>query len=79
MLFFGVCGKIICMENLFLAEQTTSPYLIKPPFTGHQTFPFRYTWLKKGFDAVTKDPFVFSSDFATVALGVGKNMVQEVL
>ena len=67
------------MENLFLAEQTTSPYLIKPSFTGHQTFPFRYTWLKKGFDAVTEDPHVFSSDFATVTLGVGKNMVQEVL
>ncbi|MYF55957.1 DUF4007 family protein [Candidatus Poribacteria bacterium] len=66
------------MENLFLAEQTTSPYLIKPSFTGHQTFPFRYTWLKKGFDAVTEDPHVFSSDFATVALGVGKNMVQSI-
>ncbi len=66
------------MENLLLAENSASQYRINPSFSGHQTFPFRYTWLKKGVDAVISDPMVFSSDFATVALGVGKNMVQSI-
>jgi hypothetical protein len=66
------------MENLLLAEHSTSPYLINPSFSGHQTFPFRYTWLKKGVDAVTKDPTVFSSENASVTLGVGKNMVASI-
>ena len=66
------------MENLLLAEHTTSPYLTNPSFSGHQTFPFRYTWLKKGVDAVTEDPTVFSSEDASVTLGVGKNMVASI-
>ncbi|MDE0504366.1 MAG: DUF4007 family protein, partial [Candidatus Poribacteria bacterium] len=41
-------------------------------------FPFRYTWLKKGVDAVTDDPTVFGSDRATITLGVGKNMVRSI-
>ena len=66
------------MENLLLAEHSTSPYLSNPSFSGHQTFPFRYTWLKKGVDAVTEDPTIFSSEYATVTLGVGKNMVDSI-
>ena len=66
------------MENLLLTKHTASPYLVKPSFSGHQTFPFRYTWLKKGFDAVTDDPTVFSSENASVTLGVGKNMVASI-
>ena len=66
------------MENLLLAEHTTSPYLTNPSFSGHQTFPFRYTWLKKGVDAVAEDPTVFSSEDASVTLGVGKNMVDSI-
>lgn len=66
------------MENLLIAEHTTSPYLTNPSFSGHQTFPFRYTWLKKGVDAVTEDPTVFSSENASVTLGVGKNMVSSI-
>ncbi|MDE0552577.1 MAG: DUF4007 family protein [Candidatus Poribacteria bacterium] len=65
------------MENL-LAEHITSPYLVTPSFSGHQTFPFRYTWLKKGVDAITEDPTVFSSEDASVTLGVGKNMVASI-
>ena len=48
---------------------------MNPSFSGHQTFPFRYTWLKKGVDAVNENPTVFSSEIASVILGVGKNMV----
>ena len=66
------------MENFLISEHTTSPYLTKPSFSGHQTFPFRYTWLKKGVDAVTEDPTVFSSENASVTLGVGKNMVSSI-
>lgn len=66
------------MENILIAEGTTSPYPTNPSFSGHQTFPFRYTWLKKGFDAVEKKPNIFTADDAPVILGVGKNMVQSI-
>ena len=66
------------MNTPLLAENTTTPYLINPSFSGHQTFTFRYTWLKKGVDAVKENPHIFSSDNATVVLGVGKNMVNSI-
>lgn len=55
-----------------------------PQFSGHETFPLRYGWLKKVFDAVyelegkgqksaTKD--LFLRDDAIARFGVGKNMV----
>jgi hypothetical protein len=47
-------------------------------FSGHETFPFRYPWLKKGFDAAQDGPGVFTRDEATTALGVGKNMVRSI-
>lgn len=53
----------------------------KPQFSGHETFPLRYGWLKKGFDAVyateasPKNKSVFSDDEAIARFGVGKNMV----
>lgn len=66
------------MDTQLLAENATTPYLINPSFSGHQTFPFRYTWLKKGVDAVLNKGDVFSSDDASVILGVGKNMVSSI-
>lgn len=66
------------MENFLITEHTTPPQLTNPSFSGHQTFPFRYTWLKKGVDAVTEDSTVFSSKDAFVTLGVGKNMVSSI-
>jgi len=47
-------------------------------FSGHETFPCRYGWLKKGFDAVVENPNIFSTDYATITLGVGKNMVKSI-
>ena len=47
-------------------------------FSGHETFPFRYPWLKKGFDAVRGDAGVFVRDDAITTLGVGKNMVRAI-
>ena len=52
-----------------------------PQLSGHETFPLRYGWLKKAFDAVqdTKDVddnrTVFSGPDAIARFGVGKNMV----
>lgn len=45
-------------------------------FSGHETFPFRYSWLKKGIDATSQDPGIFSKEEAMSELGVGKNMVR---
>lgn len=53
----------------------------KPQFSGHETFPLRYGWLKKAYDAVAEragDPdskAVFTRDDAIARFGVGKNMV----
>lgn len=47
-------------------------------FSGHETFPFRYPWLKKGVDAVREDGSVFVNDEASTTLGVGKNMVRSI-
>lgn len=47
-------------------------------FSGHETFPFRYPWLKKGFDAAREDGEVFVRDDAITTLGVGKNMVRSI-
>jgi hypothetical protein len=51
---------------------------VQHSFSGHETFPFRYPWLKKGFDAVEADGDVFSRDDAITTLGVGKNMVRSI-
>jgi hypothetical protein len=57
---------------------------LKPVFSGHETFPLRYGWLKKVYDAclelenhnnytIVKD--LFNNEEAIAILGVGKNMV----
>ncbi len=57
---------------------STPPDTLTPAFSGHQTFVFRYPWLKKGVDALSRDPAVFRSPDAIVRLGVGKNMVDAI-
>jgi len=47
-------------------------------FAGHEKFHLRYGWLTKSFRALTKDPKIFETDKATIALGVGKNMVTSI-
>ncbi|HEX3557908.1 MAG TPA: DUF4007 family protein [Pyrinomonadaceae bacterium] len=47
-------------------------------FSGHETFVFRYGWMKKAVDAAADDPHVFTRDDAIVTLGVGKNMVRSI-
>lgn len=47
-------------------------------FAGHETFPFRYTWLKKAVRHIERDAAGFTRDDAMVELGVGKNMVRSI-
>jgi hypothetical protein len=48
-------------------------------FSGHESFPCRYTWLPKAYKAISKNPIIFSDDNqAMVELGVGKNMVKAI-
>jgi hypothetical protein len=56
----------------------SQPPIAKPAFGGHEKFPFRYGWLKKGIDAAAQDPTIFARDQALVTLGVGKNMVRSI-
>jgi hypothetical protein len=47
--------------------------------SGHETFPFRYTWLPKAVRFLTLDPKFFANqERAMVDLGVGKNMVRAI-
>ena len=47
----------------------------KVSFGRHESFPLRFGWITKGLKALASDPDVFTSEGATVTLGVGKNMV----
>lgn len=48
-------------------------------FSGHESFPCRYTWLPKAFLALKSDPNAFADEEkAMVTLGVGKNMVRAI-
>ncbi|MCY4184629.1 MAG: DUF4007 family protein [Rhodobacteraceae bacterium] len=56
----------------------------KPSFSGHETFPLRYGWLKKAYDRVHKSDNKVKnradcwSDDAIGEFGVGKNMVASI-
>ena len=53
----------------------------RPQLSGHETFPLRYGWLKKAYDAVsateggTDNRSLFTGEDAIGRFGVGKNMV----
>lgn len=47
-------------------------------FSGHETFPFRFSWLWKGVKEVYDNPKIFSSQESIIKLGVGKNMVNSI-
>lgn len=50
--------------------------ILTAKFSGHQSFPFRNTWLTKGVLNCAENPSFFREDDAMVVLGVGKNMVE---
>ncbi|MGI4886466.1 MAG: DUF4007 family protein [Janthinobacterium lividum] len=48
-------------------------------FSGHESFPCRYTWLPKAYRAIHANADIFDDDnHAMVKLGVGKNMVKSI-
>jgi hypothetical protein len=47
-------------------------------FGGHDSFPFRYGWIRKGVLAANEDPHAFQREDAVCRLGVGKNMVRSI-
>ena len=55
-----------------------------PQFSGHETFPMRYGWLKKAYDAVASAQekglgySIFNDEAAIARFGVGKNMVSAI-
>jgi len=53
----------------------------KTAFGRHETFALRFGWLPKGFRALINhkgDKDLFTQEYATVELGVGKNMVSSI-
>ena len=46
-------------------------------FSGHESFPCKTLWLKKGYDFVAQGKD-FNSPEAVIDLGVGKNMVASI-
>lgn len=50
----------------------------KYAFARHETFPPRFGWIKKGFDAVAQDAEIFFREDSHILLGVGKNMAQAI-
>ncbi|WP_193174100.1 DUF4007 family protein [Oricola nitratireducens] len=56
----------------------------KPQFSGHETFPLRYGWLKKAADAVSgckngaETRKIFLEEDAISRFGVGRNMVSSI-
>ncbi len=67
---------------MYLSEplkKENNPYnRVSYKFAGHETFTFRYGWLKKAVDATLSDSQLFLKDHAIVELGVGKNMVKSI-
>lgn len=60
--------------SLPIYEIYSSPRL---SFSGHESFPCRQFWLKKGYDFINEGN-QFSDSDAIVKLGVGKNMVASI-
>ena len=56
----------------------------RPQFSGHETFPLRYGWLKKAFERVAETEYTPHNkslcwgDDAIARFGVGKNMVASI-
>jgi hypothetical protein len=73
-------GRLI-QQEAYMARSPIYEPGFRPQFSGHETFPLRYGWLKKVIDAIdarAEDPNnknVFLSDDAIAHFGVGKNMV----
>jgi hypothetical protein len=52
--------------------------IVRVRFSGHESFPLRFSWLAKGVRFCKTNPTGFSDPEAMVTLGVGKNMVRSI-
>lgn len=68
----------VCLKGRKLIKKCEAMEYSTPILGRHETFPFRHGWLKKGLDALTANPEIFSLPDALVVLGVGKNMVRSI-
>lgn len=67
------------METMNTVANQNSRNAINFRFSGHETFPCRYTWLPKAVRNLSNNSNLFSDeDNAMVCLGVGKNMVRAI-
>ena len=66
------------MPEAQIADQSLQGTPFGKSFAGHDTFAFRYMWLKQGIDHLRRDAEVFTQDDSIVRLGVGKNMVRSI-
>ncbi|NLN76235.1 MAG: DUF4007 family protein [Armatimonadetes bacterium] len=66
------------MSAIQLLSSDRLPIPFQKSFAGHETFAFRYSWLKKGVDNLIGKPDLFQRDDAIVLLGVGRNMVRSI-
>jgi len=47
-------------------------------FSGHETFPLRFSWLTKAVEFVQSNPRILNADEAIAEFGVGRNMVRAI-
>lgn len=66
------------LTSLTKTGESCAALFARPSFGGHERFTFRHGWLKKGFDAVVENSYIFSQKDAFVVLGVGKNMAASI-
>lgn len=73
--------ECIVIRHLCMSRGPLYQEHYRPQLSGHETFPLRYGWLKKAFDAVETaadqqhNRSVFLGRDAIARFGVGKNMV----
>lgn len=78
---YSRAGRIIQQLGGDMARGPLFQNEYSPQFSGHETFPLRYGWLKKAFDRVaetesdTDNRVACWGDEAIAEFGVGKNMV----
>lgn len=66
------------LRQISLALDIKEANQVNPVFARHETFHPRFGWLKKGFDAASRNASIFLQEDAPVRLGVGKNMVNSI-
>lgn len=72
---------IIQLKGILMVRGPLYDKNYKPKFSGHETFPLRYGWLKKVYDRVSEterennNKLLCWGDDAIAQFGVGKNMV----